>query len=210
MQSLIVLLWLKSLLLCHKMRPDSEEWSSAEILRMRSKWKMLSSRRAKSKSFIFFNEAQPARHLGNLGKSMKHIQDCTLWFGVLWSLRPNDVEICWRALLQEKMRHMEESIKQAKGRGREISCSCFVHSVCIMHPYHIIATKRLVVWFSRNNAKFYGICTYLHKISTGLVHNWVNYPPAIKHGNGCNGTSPIYSRGFPIAMFDDTWEYWNL
>ena len=108
---------------------------------------------------FFFNEAQPPRHLENLGKSMTHIQDCTLWFGILWSLRPNDVEICWRALLQEKMRHMEESIKQAKGRGREISCSCFVHSVCIMHPYHIIATKRLVVWFSRNNAKFYGICT---------------------------------------------------
>ena len=95
--------------------------------------------------------------LGNQWNTSK--TDCTLWFGILWSLRPNDVEICWRALLQEKMRHMEESIKQAKGRGREISCSCFVHSVCIMHPYHIIATKRLVVWFSRNNAKFYGICT---------------------------------------------------
>jgi hypothetical protein len=44
----------------------------------------------------------------------------------------------------------------------------------------------------------------LHKISTGFVHNWVNYPPAINHGNGCNGTSPIYSRGFPIALMTMT------
>ena len=38
----------------------------------------------------------------------------------------------------------------------------------------------------------------LHKISTGLVHNWVNYPPAIKHGNGCNGTSPFIVGDSPL------------